>query len=690
MSDVAGGRDAFVPSVTDTTGFAPGGFARIPAKVLPWVVCALLAVPVAALYGRALDAPFICDDYPAVVENASIRKLWPLLSVSPGETPLSAPQQYPTAGRPLVNLSLALNYAIGGLNPVGYHVFNIIAHILASVLLWAIVRRTLRLGYFQGRFDRVSEPLAFLVALVWALHPLQIEAVQYVTQRTELMMGLFYLATMYACIRYFTATSPGQRTAWCVLATAACLSGMACKEVMVTAPVMALLFERTFIAGSFRKALETSWRLYLGLALGWGLLLVLNYGGPRSDTAGFDAFVAHSEIPLYAWWLTQAKALEMYLTLAFWPWPLVIHYAFFFDTLRAVLIPLLIVAVLGLYTVVNLWQRTATGFLGAWVFIILSPTLVVPIATEIAAERRMYVPLAAIVALVIVGGYALLQDAAVRRKSQKRAQSVAPWSLAITTIFALLAAGVFAIVGARRLTAFESPLALWQDTVLHQPTSFIALGNLGRQLILEGREQEATEYFERAVELNPAKAQSSWGRLLIRVGKPRKAIEHIEEAIRLLPDEAPELRYELGVSLIEAGQLPEGIKQLAEVVRLEPNSAYYQRNLGAALFNAGRPQEAIKHLKRALALEPGSTETQQFLALAVNDSRRSNEAINRLRKSVQNAPESARLRSKLGTALLDADRVDEAIEEFQQALRLQPDFADAKQGLQQALEAKKR
>ena len=691
MSDAAGGRDAVAAqSLADTTRSAPGGFARIPAKVLPWVVCGLLAVSVGALYGRAVHAPFVFDDHSSVLTNPSIRELWPLWGGATGSTPLSPPIRSVTAGRPLVNFTFALNYAIGALDPVGYHLFNIIVHILAATLLWAIVRRTLRLEYFQGRFDRVAEPLAFLVALVWALHPLQIDAVQYVTQRTELMMGLFYLATMYASIRYFTATVPRQRTAWCALATAACLLGMACKEVMVSAPVMVLLFERTFIARSFRNALQGSWRLYLGLAFGWLLLLALNYGGPRSDTAGFHHFVEHFELPLHAWWLTQARALELYLKLTFWPWPLVIHYEFLLVPLRAALFSLLIVAVLAINTALRLWQRTATGYLGAWVFIILSPTLIVPILTEVAAERRMYLPLAAIVVLVIVGGYALLQTAALQLKSENRAKLVGSSALAITTGLALLVAGVFAIVGARRLTVFESALTLWQDTVFHQPTSFTALTNLGRTLILEGREQEATQYFERALKSNPAMVQRFWGEHLIYAGQPQKAIEHIEEAIRLKPEEAPELRFQLGDGLIQAGQLQEGIKQYEEVVRLEPDSAYYQRNLGAALFNAGRPQEAIKHLKRALALEPGSAVTQQLLADAVNNSRRSNEAINRLRESVQNAPESARLHCKLGTVLLDAGRVDEAIEAFQQALRLQPDFADAQVRLQQAIQAKNR
>ena len=169
MPDVASGRNgAPQPSAADTTPSTSGGFARIAAKGLPWVACGLLAVAVCAVYGRSLAAPFIFDDDQSIVDNPSIKRLFPLFGGSPGTTPLSGPIGKPTAGRPLVNLSLAVNYVIGGLNPVGYHLFNLFVHILVAMLLWAILRRSLALEYFKGRFDRAAEPLAFLTALVWA------------------------------------------------------------------------------------------------------------------------------------------------------------------------------------------------------------------------------------------------------------------------------------------------------------------------------------------------------------------------------------------------------------------------------------------------------------------------------------------------------------------------------------------
>ncbi len=159
------------------------------------------------VYGRAAAAPFIFDDPVSIEENPSIMRLWPLWGTADSPGPLNPPNDMTTSGRPLVNLSLAVNYHFGHLDPIGYRVFNIILHVLSALLLMAIVRRTLCLNYFEGRFSRVSGPLAFTVALLWALHPLQTETVIYVTQRTELMVGFFYLATLYASLRYWDPNS---------------------------------------------------------------------------------------------------------------------------------------------------------------------------------------------------------------------------------------------------------------------------------------------------------------------------------------------------------------------------------------------------------------------------------------------------------------------------------------------------
>ena len=240
-------------------------FLPLPGPAALAIAALLLGVAVVLTYGWALRAPFIFDDIPTIVNNPSIMHVFPLWDEGPGSGPLWPPQDFTTAGRPLVNLSLAVNLAVAGPRPLGFHIFNLATHLLSAIILWGIVRRALLLPYFAGRFARSADFLALGVALVWALHPLQTEAVEYVTQRTELLMALCYFATLYGALRYWTTTSEGGRFGWLLLTVLSCLAGMACKEVMVTAPVVVLLFERTFVAGSLRGAVRRSWPLYLGL-----------------------------------------------------------------------------------------------------------------------------------------------------------------------------------------------------------------------------------------------------------------------------------------------------------------------------------------------------------------------------------------------------------------------------------------
>ncbi len=195
-------------------------------------------------------------------------------------------------------------------------------------------------------------------------------------------MSFFYLATLYASLRYFLAATPRGGTTAAMFATLCCFCGMACKEVMVSAPLTVLLFERTFFCRSLRQCLARSWPLYLRLALSWTLLAALNIHGPRSASAGF-----HLGIPVHLWWLEQARALFLYLKLVVCPWPLTIHYdmpdwasvapSWAWGWAAAALI----VAALVL-----LWRRSAAGFVSTWTLLMVGPTFVVPIVTEYAAS----------------------------------------------------------------------------------------------------------------------------------------------------------------------------------------------------------------------------------------------------------------------------------------------------------------
>jgi tetratricopeptide (TPR) repeat protein len=562
------------------------------------VALAALVAVTGLVYGPSLRAPFIFDDVESVLENPSIVRLWPLGDTGGQPGPLSRFRGSAVAGRPLVNYSLALNYHFGELDPAGYRAVNICLHILSALLLFLIVRRMLSLDRFGDRFAHARQPLALAVALLWAAHPLQTEAVVYVTQRTELMMALFYLACIYAAQRYWSSPTPAQRARWAVVASLASLSGMASKEVMVSVPVVVLLLERTFVTGSIRLAWKNSRALYLGLASGWLLLAFLNYDGPRGHSAGF-----HGTVPAHLWWMTQARVLALYLKLVVWPHPLAIHYDFAPLDGAAAWPWLLFVALLAFATALLYLRRSAAGTLGVIVLAILSTTLLVPISTEVVAERRMYLPLAALVALIVVGGYHQLH----RLVRQPGGGGLATWSHRRLAMGAAGAAGLLLLAScvrsARRLEVYRDELTLWENTVATQPGDAFAHYNLGVVLSRQDKDMQAISHYERAVALDPryAAAHFNLAVSLSRIGRAPDALPHFASAISLQPNAAGD-HAAFGLALAEAGRLPEAIAQFERALALDPRDLSFHAALSDLYAQTNRSALAIVTTERAIQL----------------------------------------------------------------------------------------
>ena len=308
---------------------------------------------------------------------------------------------------------------------------------------------------------------------------------------------------------------------------------MGSKEVMVSAPLIVLLYERTFVHGALGNALRRSWPLYVLLFSTWILLVALNLSRPHSDSAGFAVGVTGPE-----WWMTQSKVFFFYLKMVLWPWPLLFHYHMpYLKTLAEswmYVVPLLL---LGIATALALWRNRPIGFLGTWVFAILSPTFVIPIVTEIAAERRMYLVLVPIIAAVVVGGYLLAMAIVTwRRGGQAVAADVRQSLVAIGAPTAILAI-VFCVVCSARLGAYGSELNLWLEVLQAQPDNPMAHQAIGFYYAQAGDDDTAIEHYKRAVELNADAAHVHYllASLYLKHGKYDEAIAHFQESVRVLP-----------------------------------------------------------------------------------------------------------------------------------------------------------
>ena len=612
-----------------------------------WMVGGILAAAAIVVYARTWSAPLLFDDKPAILDNPTIRH-W--------STALWAPDDTGAGGRPIVNLSLALNYAISREAVWSYHAFNLAVHVLCGLLLFGIVRRSL-----ARRGDPAAALVGFGAALLWMLHPLLTESVTFVIQRTESLMGLFYLLTLYALIRGSEAAPGGQR-GWFVLAVAACWLGMATKEVMVSAPLLLLLYDRTFLAGSFRSAWRQRPGLYAGLAGSWVLLGALMLGSQhRGGSVGFGLGVSAWD---YA--LTQCRAIVLYLKLAIWPHPLVVDYGTAVVRNAAEVWPqALILAGLIAGTVFSLWRRPVLGFFGAWFFAILAPSSsVVPLVTQTVAEHRMYLPLAAVMTLAAVG-----IQAAARRHSG--------------VVFAALAVG-FGLLTARRNGDYRSAVAIWSDTVAKVPDNARAHNNLGNAWIeIPGRLDDAIRQFQAAVRLSPdfARAHNNLGKAWARrPGRLPDAIAEFQTAVRLRPDFA-EAHNSLGNAWAQMpGRLSDALAEYQEAVRLRPDFAEAHDNLGNIWAQRpGKLPEAVAEYERAVRLQPDLAEAHNNLGNAwAQIPGRQPDAIAEYREAVRLRPDFPEAHNNLGNALADLPgHLRDAVAEYQEAVRLKPDYAEA-------------
>jgi tetratricopeptide (TPR) repeat protein len=629
----------------------------------------LLVALVATAYRNSLRGPCIFDDGPSIAGNPTIQRLWPIGPV------LSPPAKRTVTGRPLVNLTLALNYAAGGLDVYGYHAVNVTLHILASLTLFGVVLRTLQAPRLRGRYGAAALPLAMAVALVWALHPLQTESVTYLIQRAEALAGLFYLLTLYAVFRSADAAHPRR---WHLLAVVCCLLGVASKEVIVTAPVVVLLYDRTFLSGSFREAWRRRRGLYLALASTWLLLayLVLLSAG-RGGSAGFGTGISP-----WRYALTQAWAITHYLQLTLWPSPLILDYGTWLAPgLRSVWPAVLLIVLLLASTAVATWRRPVLGFLGVWFFACLAPTSsFIPVATQTIAEHRMYLALAAPVALAVVGTWdfwcRLPIGPSGATSNARRLVCLAPLLALALTVAAL------GMATAGRNNDYRSAFAIWQDTVAKRLDNARAHHNLGRALAGQGEVDQAVAQYQKAVELKPdfAEAHKDLGVALLGRGQVDQAIAHFQKAVDIRPGYA-EAHCIFGNALLGCGQIDQAIAHYQEALEIQPDYAEANFNLGLLLANRGQTEEAIAHYQKVLEIRPDRADAHNNLGAALGKVGRTAEAIAQFQKALEIQPDFAKAHCNLGVALMDRGQVEEAIAQFQKALEIQPDCADAQRSL---------
>ena len=640
---------------------------------------ALVVLAICAAYASTLDAPFVLDDIPNIVENPTIRVF------SAWRHTLSPPIESSVGGRPVLNFSFALNYAMGGVAVRGYHRGNILIHALAALTLLGLVRRTLQSDPLRARFGAAALPLATAAALLWALHPLHTGAVTYVSQRAESLMGLWYFLVLYCTVR---SAAPGASRLWPFAAVAACLLGVGTKEIIVTAPLLVLLYDRTFLAGSWRGAWQRRRALYVGLVAACSLLVWLMRG---IEARG----IAAAGTTPWQYALVECRVVVRYLALIVWPHPLVFDYGQFEPAPGASLAGALLLAPLVAATGYALVRRPVLGFIGAWFFVGLAPTSTfVPVTFQPMGEHRLYVPLAALAAAAAAGLYVLLP----RRAS----------------VPLLTAAAVGLALTARRNLDYRDPIQLWAGTVELRPDNYraqneyalsLALAgrtadamasirralvrrpeasslqrNLALLLMQAGRTEEALPHFRQVVELEPTfvKGRQEYARALAAAHRLPEAMDQVRAGLQLLPS-APGPHLELGALLTQAERPAEALTEFETAVRLAPDDAHARNELGRALQILGRDREAAVHFDAGLRLEPANPTLLYNHGRALIATGRPADALPPFTRLAALQPDSAAAHFALANTFAALGRLPEAIAEYERTLRLDPTLPQARE-----------
>lgn len=414
-------------------------------------------------------------------------------------------------------------------------------------------------------------------------------------------MGLFALLTLYCVIR-----------GWNVRAVVACGVGMGCKEVMAVMPVLVLAYDYVFLTGSWKESWRQRRPLYLGLAATW-LMVPLLIGGVsvRSKMGNTGEFTPWSYAKI------ECTILVRYLRLCVWPTGLLLDYEAWprVESIRQIIPHGLLIVGLVAASIWGTLKRRWWGFLGLWFFVILAPTSsFLPIGTEVGAERRLYLPvIAVVVAFVVCVRYQLIP--------------------------ALVVAAVLGVMTWQRNEVYSDAVELWADTAAKAPLSFRARNNYGNALAEVGRDEEAMVEYRQAAAIRPDnwKVWNNLAILLAKYDKLAEALECFERAVALNGGNAP-MWVDYGVALARSDRLEEAVRCFEAALTVDPTQVTALYNLGRAYAKLGRYPVAVAKYRAALELQPTSAAVLHGLGTTLAKAGQTNEARVYLQRAAEKDP----------------------------------------------------
>jgi tetratricopeptide (TPR) repeat protein len=563
---------------------------------------------------------------------------------------------------PLVQTTFWVEHKVWGLNPLPYHLVNVLIHAAAAMVLWRVLRR-------------LKVPGAWLGAALWALHPVQVESVAWITELKNIQSALFFLLAILFFARSVTAEQgPDGGRGWrfYALALVAGLLAMASKSSTVILPLVlglcAWWLERRWRWGNVLKLAPFFLMAAAASALSIWTQRLEGAAGPEWERSWSERFIVAGKV---VWFYLGKLAWPRELTFIYPRWEV--------DAMRLVsyLPTLAVVLVLGvLWWKRGSWGRQGFFALGYFLAALLPVLGLVNhyfLLFSFVGDHFQY--LASLGAMALAGAWVarLLTRLGLWERARGQALCGVP----------LLA---LAVLSWRQCGVYHDNETLWRDTLAKNPACWMARCNLGVTLSDKGEIDEAVSHYREALRLKPdyAKAWYNLGNAFVRKGQTDEAVSHYKEAIRLEPAYA-DAYNNLGAALLKQGRTDEAIRQYREALRLKPDAADTHNGLGIALRMKGQTDEAIRQFQEVIRLKSDDAQARYNLGVVLGMKGQTDEAIRQYEEAIRLNPDDAQARNNLGSALLNQGHLDEAISQYQEAIRLQPGYAEAHSNLGSAL-----
>jgi tetratricopeptide (TPR) repeat protein len=642
---------------------APAGATGLVQRWRVPAVCLVLAAITFAVFGQTLADEFVdYDDNLYVYANPVVLKGLTLKGAAWAFT-------YGKIGHwhPLTWLTHMADCQAYGLWAGGHHLTNVALHAAAAVLLFLALRE------MTGNLWRSA-----FVAAVFAIHPLRVESVAWISERKDVLSGVFFMLTLWAYARYARQPSRGRYAA---VALAYGL-GLLCKNTLVTLPFVLLLLDwwplhRIQLEGAGGARLVA---LFGGLVREKIPLFLLSVGSCVATFLVPEKLPDSQRFPFLERIANAVVSYGVYLRQMVFPAGLAIPYfytphglPFWEVALAFVLLTSISMGALAC------WRKRPYLLLGwLWYLGMLVPTIgIVQISYYVHADRYTYLPG---IGLVLAGTWA-----------------VGDWSAGWKHRRAVLGGLMAAVIGGFMVCAWiqtgywKNNETLWTHVLACTKNNEVAYSNLGAAILQKGRTDEAIHLEQQALQINPHYEfpHFNLGNALLQKGKVDEAIYHFMYALHIDPDYA-EAHTGLGSALLHKGKVEEAAGHFQKALQINPDDTLAHCNLAAILFKQGRVDEAITHYQYALQINPNYPQAHYNLGNILLDKGRVDDAITQYRYALQIKPDYAQAQVNLGGALLQKGRVDDAITQFQKALAINPGLVAAQNNLRKALLLKQR